>query len=65
MFAIPAGGRIGIADISTGTIAGPAGAVIPAARVLRHVAADGPLVPNLRRRGQFGTLREKAVLLFG
>ena len=41
--------RVGVADVAAGAIARPAGAVVPAARVLRHVAADRALVANLRR----------------
>ena len=48
-------GRIGVADVAAGAIARPARAVVPAARVLRHVAADRALdcgsaaTPPIRR----------------
>ena len=44
--------RIGITDVAAGAIAVPSAAVVPAARVLRHIAADGALVADLRRRDQ-------------
>ena len=62
VLAIPAGGRIRVTDISRGAIARPARPVIPTARILRYVAADGSLIANLRRSRQFGALRQKAVL---
>ena len=52
VLAVDGGGRIGEADVAAGAIAFPAAAVIPAARVLRHVAADGSLVADLRGGGE-------------
>src|SRR5207237_1047448 len=45
MFPVHCGRRVGITDVSTGTVAEPARAVIPASRVLRDIAADRALVP--------------------
>ena len=39
MLTVPAGGRVGVANIPACTVAWPAGAVIPAAGVLRNVAS--------------------------
>ena len=55
--------RIGVADVAAGAIARPARAVIPAARILRHVAADRPLIANLRRRRRFGAFEQNPVAL--
>src|SRR5207247_2823212 len=44
-------------------IACPAAAVVPAARVLRHVAADGALIADLRRRHQLRRFHQQRVLL--
>ena len=40
-------------------VARPPAPVIPAARVLRHVAAQRPLVADLRRRHQFGRFHQQ------
>jgi hypothetical protein len=63
VFAIDGRGRVGEADVPARAIAFPAAAVIPAARVLRHVAADRSLIADLRRGRQFGAFREQAELL--
>src|SRR5712675_578992 len=60
---VPAGGRIGIANVSARTVARPTRTVIPAAGVLRYITADGALVPDLWRSGQFCALRQKTILL--
>ena len=64
MLAISAHRSVGIADVSAGAIARPTRAVVPAARVLRNVAAERALVANLRRRHQFRGLRQQSVFLF-
>jgi hypothetical protein len=51
--------RVGIADVPAGTVAGPPRAVIPATRILRDVAAEGALVPNLRRGHERGRFRQQ------
>ena len=63
MLAIQARRRICIANISAGAIAGPASAVIPTPRVLGNIAADRPLVANLRGGGGLGSVRQDAVFL--
>ncbi len=55
--------RVRVAHIPAGAIAGKAAAVIPAARILRNVAADGALIANLRRRGRLGGFAQNSVLL--
>src|SRR4029077_3276774 len=62
MLAVAALRCVGIADVAAGTVAWPAGAVIPAARVLRNIAADRSLVTDLRRRHHFRALCEQIVL---
>src|SRR5438105_15441209 len=64
MLAIPASRRVGVANVSPGTVARPARTVIPTARVLRYIAADSALVPDLRRSNQFGGFREKPIFFF-
>src|SRR5208282_1453151 len=44
---------IGITDVSAGTVAGPASTVVPASSILRNVATERALVPDLRR-GNYG-----------
>src|SRR5271167_4438264 len=61
VLAVSTFGRVGIADVSAGAVAGPAGAVVPTSSILRHVAAEGALVPNLGR-GYYGSaLRQQTV----
>src|SRR6185503_5310331 len=55
--------RIRVADVAAGPVARPAGPVVPAARVLRYVAADGALVANLRRGRRLGGLGQDAEAL--
>ncbi len=45
--------RVRVADVPARPVARPPAPVIPAPRVLRHVPAQRPLVPDLRRRHQF------------
>src|SRR6185503_19058758 len=59
MLAIDGGRCVGVADVAAGAIAGPPGTVVPAARVLLAVAAERPLIANLRRGDQRGSLREQ------
>src|SRR5579872_1580462 len=47
VLAVDRGRRIGIAEIAAGTVAVKAASVIPAARILRYVPANGALVPDL------------------
>src|ERR1035438_10416086 len=54
---------IGIANVAAGAVARPTASVIPAARVLRNIAAECSLVADLRRRHQFRGLRQQTVLL--
>ena len=63
VLAIPAHRRIGVADVAAGAVARPARTVVPAARVLRHVAAKRALIADLRRGHQFRGLRQQSVLL--
>src|ERR1700693_4222642 len=63
MFAVQARRGICIADVSAGTVARPARAVIPTTRILGHVAADRALIADLRGRGCLGGLRQETVLL--
>src|SRR5437762_1049455 len=56
-------GGVRIADVSAGAVARPAGTVIPAARVLRDVAADRSLVADLRRGCRFGRVHQDGVAL--
>ena len=55
--------RVRVADVAAGAVARPAAAVIPAARVLRHVAAERPLVADLRRGHQLRRLHQQPELL--
>ena len=55
--------RVGVADVAAGAVAVPAAAVVPAARILRHVAAERSLVSNLRRGDEPGRLGKHAELL--
>ena len=55
--------RVGVADVAAGAVAGPAAAVVPAARVLRHVAAERALVADLRRGDQLRRFHQQAELL--
>src|SRR4029078_11427821 len=59
MLAIDGRWRVGVADVAAGAIAGPPGTVIPAARVLRHVAPERALMANLRRCHQRSGLRQQ------
>src|SRR5205085_7124122 len=61
VLAIDRFGSVGVADVAAGAVAGPAGAVIPAARVLRDVAADRALVADLRRGGGFRRVHQDRV----
>src|ERR1035437_86197 len=54
---------IGIANVAAGAVARPTASVIPAARVLRNIAAECSLVTDLRRRHQFRGLRQQTILL--
>src|SRR5207247_7587927 len=63
VLAVHRGRRAGVADVAARAITGPAAAVIPAACVLRHVAAQGALVPNLRRGDELGGLHQNRELL--
>ena len=40
---------VGVTGVAAGSIAGPAVAVVGAARILRHVAAEGALMADLGR----------------
>ena len=53
---------IGVADVAARPVAGPAIAIVPATRVLRDVATDGSLVPNLRRRRGLRSLQEDGIV---
>ncbi len=55
--------RVRVADVAARPVARPAAAVIPAARVLRDVAAERPLVADLRRGHQFGRFHQQPELL--
>ena len=55
--------RVRVADVAAGPVAGPPAAVVPAARVLRHVAADGPLIADLRRGHELGRLHQQPELV--
>src|ERR1700694_877402 len=63
MLAVDRRRGIGETDIPAGAIAFPATAVIPAARVLRHVPADGSLVTDLWRCRGLRASRQDAVFL--
>jgi len=63
MFAIAPLRSIGVANVAARAVTRPPGAVIVAARVLRYVAADGPLVADLRRGSQFGAFRKQSEAL--
>jgi hypothetical protein len=63
MLAVDRGRRVGVADIAAGTVAGPAAAVVPAARVLRHVAANRSLISDLRRGYVLGRFHQNRILL--
>src|ERR1700733_6190263 len=63
MLAIAALRSIGVTNISTGAVAWPASAVIPATRVLRNISAECALIANLRRGGEFRALREQTETL--
>ena len=62
VLAIAAHRRVGIANVAAGAIARPSIAVVPAARVLRNIAAERALVANLRRCNNFNGLRKHTVL---
>src|SRR6185437_4060391 len=64
VLAIAAYGCVGKALIAAGAVAGPSAAIIPAARILRDVAAERGLVANLRRSDQLNRVGKKAVVLF-
>src|SRR5258708_34136589 len=64
MLAIATLRRVGVTDVSAGAVAGPSGTVVPASRILRHVAADGALIADLRRGHHLCGLRQDRVLLF-
>src|ERR1700683_1909453 len=48
MLAVDCGGGIRIADVSSRAVAWKSAAVVPAARVLRNISSDRPLVADLR-----------------
>src|ERR1019366_1958759 len=54
---------IGVANVAAGTVTRPTSAVIPAARVLRNITADGSLVADLGRRHNLRGLRQQTILL--
>ena len=64
MLAIPSHRRVGVANVSAGAVARPAGAIVPATCVLRNVAAQRALVADLWRCHKFGGLRQQSVFLF-
>src|ERR1700756_2201135 len=63
VFAISTDGCIGVTDVSSRAITRPAGAVIPAARILGNIAADRTLVPDLGGSDHFGCLCQHSVFL--
>jgi len=62
VLAVHRGRRVGVADVAAGAVAGPAAAVVPAARVLRDVAAERALVADLRRGDQLRRFHQQAEL---
>ncbi len=63
MLAVATLRRVGITDVSARAIAGPAGAVVPASSILRDIAAEGALVPYLRR-GYYGRAFRQQTVFF-
>ena len=63
MLTVAALRRIGVANVAAGAIARPTAAVIPAARVLRNIAAERSLIADLRRCHQLRSLRQQTILL--
>ena len=55
-------GRVRIADVAAGPVASPSRPVVPATRILRHVAPERPLVANLRRGDELGGLAQEREL---
>src|SRR4029077_6549626 len=64
VLAVPPHGSVSVANISSGTVAGPTRAVIPATSVLINVTAERALIADLGRRPQPRGLRQQAILLF-
>src|SRR5712675_3692613 len=60
MLAIDGLRRVGKAGVAAGPIAGQSGAVVPAARVLGRVTADGAGIADLRARDLGGSVRQQA-----
>src|SRR5450755_3295069 len=54
---------ISVANVAAGTVTRPTAAVIPAARVLRNIPADGSLVADLGRSHDLRGLRQQTILL--
>src|SRR5579864_768090 len=63
VLAISAHRCIGITDVSSRAITRPAGAVIPAARILGNIAADRPLIPDLGGCDHFACLCQHSEFL--
>src|SRR6266851_9463550 len=64
MLTVAALRRIGVANVAAGTVARPTSAVIPAARILRDIAAECSLIADLRRCHHFRSLHQQPILLF-
>src|SRR5262245_55026805 len=58
MFPVECFRCVGVANVAAGAVARPTRPVVPAARVLRNIPADGSLIANLRRRCGFGGFRQ-------
>src|SRR5215469_531406 len=63
MFAISADWCVGVAEVASRAIAGPAGAVVPAPGILGDISADRALIADLRGSDQLGCLRQQTIVL--